>query len=53
MAFIVIPFPGYQAAIQFDISANHCVFTPDALIASRLNLSDAYPELTARGKKLA
>jgi hypothetical protein len=44
-------FPGYQAVIQFDNSANHGVYAPDALIANRLNLSDGYPELTASDKE--
>ena len=43
-------FPGKQIVVQFDNSRNHGVYAPDALYASRLNLSDGYPELTASDK---
>lgn len=40
-------FPEHKVVVQFDNSANHGVMAPDALVASRLNLSDGYPKLTA------
>ena len=43
-------FPCFQIVIQFGNSGNHGFFAPDALIASRLNLSDGYPDLTESDK---
>ena len=43
-------YPGTQILVQFDNSGNHGVYAPDALIASRLNLSDGWPKLTESDK---
>jgi hypothetical protein len=43
-------YPGYKIVLQFDNSGNHGVYAPNALIASRLNLSDGWPKLNASDK---
>jgi hypothetical protein len=40
----------YRLIIQFDNSGNHGMYAPDALIATRLNLSDGWPKLTESDK---
>jgi hypothetical protein len=44
---VATKYPAFQLVIQFDNSGNHGVYAPDALIASRLNLGDGFPKLTA------
>jgi hypothetical protein len=43
-------FPNTTIVVQFDNSRNHGAYAPDALVASRLNLSDGYPEMNASDK---
>ena len=45
-----IQFPNAQFLYHFDNSGNHLVYAPDALIQTRLNLSDGLPKLTASDK---
>jgi hypothetical protein len=42
--------PEAQILMQVDNSANHGAFAPDALIQTRLNLSDGFPKLSAADK---
>jgi hypothetical protein len=44
---LVLKYPGCLLLWVFDCSANHKMYAPNALIASRLNLGDGFPKRTA------
>ena len=41
-------FPEYEGFFAFDNASNHCAFTPDALIASKMNLTPGGKQATLR-----